>query len=236
MDLRRIFKKTRRSVLVGCLLSQSLMGEYVSIENEKNETIQIGIDSDDKFLDVIQSIESFLQADSQSHLALEWNLKISTSGLVARAKQETKRDYHTLPTKTQKEDIAYIVSILAWDNPVSVWKKESDLKRAGDRINHIHPLRFLETIFRDEKLIAGMEGINGRKVPKLKSEFRKGLTDSLREEGERDNLLLFVDDFATNIGINKKSITLLLEKKQFNEFIDTLIELKPRKNKDHYNM
>lgn len=238
-------------LLVGGSIPQTVLSDSVIVENSSGESFELGIDANDRFLDVLDRLQSYFQQDmltneSQEGNELEktpevslnhpqWNLIISHAGLTVRAKS-SKRDYYAPITKNDKKDIAFIVTTLAWENVTDVWSKESDLRSAGDRIDSVHPLNFLRVIFSDDELIAGISAIKERKVPTLKKKFFKGITSSLKEEANEKNLLPCVEDFANRLDISKTKIYPYLEDGKYDEFIDKLIELKPRKGADRHNM
>lgn len=199
----------------------------VVIENSVGETIDLGIDANDCFLDVVDQIQAYFQE--------EWSLSISHAGLVARAKKEA-RDYHASVSKSEKDDIAYIVNTLAYESLIKIGSQKSSLKKAGDRIDHIHPFKFLEVVFNNEKLKVGIDAIRGQSSW-VKDGFFDGFNGSLKEEAARNNLLPFVNDFAKRVKIDAKLITPALKKGDWKGFINTLIEEIPReKDPKRYNM
>lgn len=232
--------------LVG-FIPQDVLSNVVIIENSSGSSLELGIDETDRFLDVLDQIQTYFQQDERANderlntnfdhsNRTQWNLIVSHAGLTARAKQVIRRDYQAGVTKEQKEDIAFLVTTLAWGGVIELAKKDKDLKAIKPRIVNVHPLIFLSVIFSNEKLIAGIAAIKERKIPTLKSTFFGELRGSLEEEGGRNNLLQFVDDFANKLDISKKKISPLLENGNYDEFIDMLIELKPREGADRHNM
>lgn len=240
------------TLLMGGAIFQNLLGNTVKVENSLGEVFEIGIDSNDRFFDVLDNIELCLRGDigvgsnKNNELLgsnsitpandLQWNLVVTYAGMTARAQGGGCRDYLNPPTSEQRDDIAYILTELAWSSPVTIWNKQSELEKAGARIECVHPLHFLRVIFGNNKLIAAISAINERKVPKLKSKFFKGLTDSLKQEAGRNNLMQFVDDFAKKLDINKKKIIPSLESGKYEQFVDILIELNPREDADRHIM
>lgn len=231
-------------MISGCL-QENLFSNTVLIENREGKEIEVGIDGNDRFFDVLNRIEAYFREETNketdyiapsSQQSLQWNLAISHAGVVARSKQEIKRDYNAPVTKGQKDDIGFVVTTLAWGGAIELGKKSGELNATKPRIERVHPLNFLRVIFSNEKLIAGIAAIKERKMPGVKSRFFKELRDSLSEEASLSNLLPFVDDFAEKLDIDKKKIYPSLEKGKYDEFVDILIELKPRENADRHNM
>ncbi|MFI0434538.1 MAG: hypothetical protein ACH350_02265 [Parachlamydiaceae bacterium] len=235
-------------LLVGSIPSPFLFSYSVQIEEASGAIVELGIDPDDRFLDVLDHLRFFLaekegidSGDSNffhknSSNASFLNLIVSNTGVTARAQKLSGRDYFAPLKKEEKDDVSFIVSKLAWDSPMDIWGHQSDLENAGERIHHLHPLNFLYIVFSSDKLTAAISAIKERKIPKLKSGFFNGLIDSLRDEANSNNLLQYVDHFSKRLEINKNKITPFLEKKMYSEFVDCLITLKPRKNADRHNM
>lgn len=235
------------SLFLGEIIPQDLLSNIVVIENSSGSSVEIGINENDRFLDVLDQIQNYFQQDTvandeRSNAAFgnsnhpSWNLAVSHAGLIVRAKQGIKRDYQAGFTREQKEDITFLVTTLAWGNAIELAKKNGELKAIKPRIVNVHPLNFLYIIFSNEKLIAGIAAIKERKIPSLKSTFFGELKASLEEEGDRNNLLPFVEDFANKLDISKKKIFPLLENRSYDEFVDMLIELKPREGANRHNM
>src|SRR5262245_8490538 len=62
------------------------------------------------------------------------------------------RNYNAEITREEKSDIRFIITSLANKSLISIGIAKPDLEAAGDRIEHIHPLRFLMAVFTDEEL------------------------------------------------------------------------------------
>lgn len=243
-------------LFVGVSFPLTALSDTIIIENSSGENIELGIDANDRFLDVLNQIQAYFQQDvleeenqgqkgsvfpfvsGISARNTQWNLAISHAGLSARAKKEEKqsRDYDAPISKSEKDDIAFIVNTLAYDSLISISSQKSSLKKAGDRIDRIHPLRFLEVVFSSERLKAGIAAIRGQ-FSWVKDGFFDGIFGSLKEEAGRDNLFRFVSDFAKNVKIDVKRINPTLKRGDWKGFINTLIEEIPRdQDPNRYNM
>jgi hypothetical protein len=222
------------------VLSNNMM---VVIEQSSGERVGLKVDINDRFLDVINQIQAYFEEDmlTMQHEEQEvetadlvpgisccdpqWNLILSHAGLTARAKQW--RNYDTAVTKKEKEDILYIMRTLASDSLISIGKKRSSLKSAGDRIDHIHPYRFLITIFTDEELKARIAAIRDR-GGWIGDGFFDGITGSLKEEAAGGNLHQFTQDFAGKVKIDIDLISSPLQQGKWKEFVNILIDKIPR--------
>lgn len=146
------------------------------------------------------------------------------------------RDFNADVAPQEKEDIRYIVTTLANKPTAKLLFYKTSLDAAGDRVNHVHPLRFLETIFNDEEMKVGMHNIV--KKSWVWKEFMKGLGESLSEEKGRDNLTTEqIEFFANAVELKPSLITGSLNANRWEEFVVLLIKNIPRKG-DHnkYNM
>jgi hypothetical protein len=137
------------------------------------------------------------------------------------------RNYKAQITASEKKDISYVVNMLGIGSLSKIAQSKSLLKSAGKRIDHIHPLRFLQCIFSDEKMTASMHAMQGRSW--IWKEFIEGLDASLNEESARDNLLPEqIADFAANLKVQGDRIIPTINAKLWNKFISILIDIIPR--------
>lgn len=227
-----------------------LVGQENDILN-RDEKIIIPVDDDSKFIDVMQQIIAYSEPqeekkdkDENDSLSVvhsnrwgDWNFSCSYGGVAVAKKVEKKwRDYAIAVSKSEKADIAFIVKTLAYDSLISIGRQRSDLKKAGERIDHIHPFRFLMTVFQDEELKVGVAAIR-QQIGWVKDGFFDGLIDCLKEEATRDNLLPHLNDFAKRLKLSSHSLDPLLSKGAHKEFVDYLIDNIPRQNDpNRYNM
>jgi hypothetical protein len=247
------------ALLVGSVIPQTIFSHTIAIENKAGEQLEVEIDGNDRFVDVLDRIQSYLQDDrvSAENQQIQWNLAVSHAGRVLRAKTESKRIYlfeqdkNTSAFRDAKKSLAYIIDILANESILGIGKERKELQRRGDKLEWLHPLQFLEIIFTDEKNKAGFEKINTRKEHlswlgiNVKEGFYAGIIRGMQDEYENDNLLPWVDDFATTLGVNNKVKKALIEKieekgkdkdKKWKEFVYILMDALPRKGNDRYDM
>lgn len=248
-----------RPVLFGLLLivgwiPQTVLSKTITLVNSSGESIELEVNETDEFLTVLDWIQSYFQGDataqeeSQELEALEltndkiplinpqFDFVVSHAGVIVRAKKANWRDYEASVTKSEKKDIAYIVTTLGNDSLISIGTSKSSLKKAGDRIDHLHPFRFLMTVFSDEKLKAGIHAIRDR-GGWVWSGFIDGITGSLNEEAGQKNLLQFAPDFANRVKIDPGLITPLLQQSKWSDFVNILIDKIPREiDPNRYDM
>lgn len=139
-----------------------------------------------------------------------------------------QRDYYSLVSKGEKKDIRFILKTLAQRSLPALLANKSKLKRAGDRVLHVHPLRFLECIFSDEELKAYIHNLKKRGGIVWK-EFFNGLSQSLQEEINKGNLNdYFLYEFCSLVDIDISLIYGSVQAYQWEEFVKILIVSVPR--------
>ncbi len=138
------------------------------------------------------------------------------------------RQYQVSVSESDKEDIRYILKSLAEKSLTSLWGMKSKLEAAGERIDHLHPLRFLECIFTDDELKVYIYNIKKR-GSWVWGEFIKGFKDTFQEESEIGNIKEeYLQDFVNNLGIELSLVYDLFQSKRWEDFVKTLIANVPR--------
>jgi hypothetical protein len=226
-----------------------LSSANITIIDSSGESTNLHVDESDRFDDVMQFVEQHFKKESECAEELtfqqdNWELQkeLSLTFIVSNAditirKKASGRNYNASVTKSEKKDIAYIVNTLAWDSLLSIANAKSSLKKAGERIADIHPLRFLITIFNDEELKAGVNAIKSR-TSWIADEFFSNLAKSLSEESARQNMKPeFIQDFAQKVNINISLILPAIQAEKWADFVNILIDNIPRTNDpNRYNM
>lgn len=237
------FKITFSNLLLTlCLLVySSTYGEDVVVRAPNGSYIKMNIEPEDSFASVMQQIEAVLElSEEEQELYFDGQEETNLSDQVFyidfsanvngyAALTATPRNYNAAVTQSEKNDIGYIVKTLGNSSLKSIWNQEKDLKKAGDRINHVHPLRFLMTVFTDEELKVGIRNIRNR-GGKVWDNFIKGLKESLVEEAQRSNMKPeYIQDFAKVVGINPSLLLPSVQASRWGDFVDVLIDKVPRK-------
>ncbi len=123
---------------------------------------------------------------------------------------------------TEKADIAYIITTLANKKGVALLFKRSALNAAGDRVNHVHSLKFLEVIFTDPKLKADMKKIHNKSF--VWRNFMDGMCGSLQRQADAGNMTEEqIDAFAKAVKVDPKLLYPLVKERNWNKFVETLI-------------
>lgn len=228
----------RKACLYTMPFTTCVVGQEILISTSEGEFYSIHVEPEHTFNEVIETIQDILPNDQADHYLALFQISPRTedrTSLITISKQALIRNYDSPPSDEQKSDIAYIVTTLAYTSLVKLKSQESSLKKAGDRIDAVHPLRFLETIFTNEELKVAMRNLEGRSW--VWKDFLEGLTDSLKEEYKNNNILQFVDEFAANIKLDSSNFISNINNQKWKELVEQLIKIVPREgNIDKYNM
>lgn len=221
-------KYLKTLALYGLLMGASfeLTSAELVVYLPSGENAILTINENDRFLDVMEQANLLSQETSFENtffLDCQHSPKIFMA-----TNHESRRDYYKKPSSKEKEDITYILTTLGGDSLTTIWRKESSLKKAGTRIEHLHPLRFLGTIFSEEKTKVGLLQIKER-GGKVAKEFFSKLHSNLSKEAAAQNLKSeYILDFAKQLKIDSTAITKALENHKWDEFITIMIQLLPR--------
>lgn len=139
------------------------------------------------------------------------------------------RDYFEPLSQQDRTDIYYILRTLANSTLIKIGGQKSSLKRAGDRIEHIHPLKFLQFVFSEEELKVCMRNVQGRSW--VWKEFLEGLTTSLKNEASLNNISMqYVTDLAKKINVDVNLILPWIQNRRWEDLVNGLIQYVPRQS------
>ena len=138
------------------------------------------------------------------------------------------RDYPGGVTEAESQDIHYIVKVLADKSIVTIARKRYSLEAAGDRIDHVHPLNFLLTVFLDEELKIAMRNIRGNGW--VWSNFIGGIKQTLTVESRINNVIPHIGNFAGRLEIESDLIMPAVRSYNWDHLVDLLIKHIPRKD------
>lgn len=148
----------------------------------------------------------------------------------------TKRDYWAPLSHHEQETIHYVLTTLANKPLLSLPSHRSSLEEAGKRIEHIHPLKFLQHAYSDEELKVCMGVIQGRCL--VWKEFITNFSASFQSEVKKGNLTSdHLHHFADTVAIKIDLIMPHAEKSDWVKFVKVLNTHVPRSgNQKRYNI
>lgn len=232
----------------------------IEIRVPNGDNFVVDLNSEDTILNFLGQIEELLEPESASanvivegglisldqewvaiddnqKFVLEFTLADNTHNFAGFKKAKSnERDYNAPITKDEKKNISYIVTTLANKSLVKLLSLKSSLEKVGDKVNHVHPFRFLQCIYTDEELKVCIHNIMGRGW--VWKDFMKGLSESLNEEAQRNNLRQeCINDFAKIVGIDPGLINTPIQEHRWEDFVKLLSVYIPRQgNPDRYDM
>jgi len=102
-------------------------------------------------------------------------------------------------TDQDKANIYEIITTLADNGKLSLLLKSGHLKQLGAQINHVHPLKFMSTIFSNPRLRMCMPDIFNDYFKR--NGFMDGLGPSLERESDKGKLEQYITDFAAELNV-----------------------------------
>jgi hypothetical protein len=141
------------------------------------------------------------------------------------------REFSAEPSGRDVEDVRYIVLTLANRSVLGIAKDKDLVEKAGDRIDHLHPLKFLQVIFTDDELKVGVKNI--REKGWLWSSFIDGIAITLEVESRIGNLTgQMIGHFANTVGVKAHDLMSYSKEGAWEKMVDYLIANVPRERDD----
>jgi hypothetical protein len=123
-----------------------------------------------------------------------------------------------------KENISRLITVLGESGYVGLLRHQFELIRLGREITHVHPLRFLGTILSDKALTRHVQAIYENTV-KWKI-FMYGLYKSLSAQQKYEQVSIYINDFAHEIGIDPDSLQEYVKAQAWEQMVVFLIKQK----------
>lgn len=218
-------------LVAGIVLSLPLHAVEVVVRCPEGKLQMVHVEDHESFHNVISILQDV--HGQKGEYLLDFMAKDPLDYHAATAKS---RHYLQAVTASERSDINFIINTLGMSSLAKVTKSKSSLKKAGDRVDHVHPLRFLLTIFSDEPMKASIHAMQGRSW--IWSEFINNLKDTFEEEAVRGTLSKdYVVDFSQKLGLNPDTVNTYVQQHSWTGLVDYMISSIPR-NADHgrYNM
>jgi len=239
MSKPKIIFATILSIL--CMNFSSLISEQVIVRTPSGDSITVEVNSEESFSDVMKSVgqqvnnvekDDRFAEQSVGRFLIDYMFGSSDK---CRKSFQGPRDYYRTVNGSEKEDITYVLKTLAKGSWSELMRKEDSLKKAGKRFDHIHPLRFLQFMLKDDPqkgyplrtyLYGILEGSS-----KVKREFfDKGLFENLEKEtsNQKNMKVEYIEDFARGLNLDPSHFMQLIQNRQWNDLMKTIVRLLPR--------
>lgn len=125
-------------------------------------------------------------------------------------------------TDQDRANIYEIISTMAEKGKLGLLFQQSHLREIGAQINHVHPLKFLSSIFKDPHLKSCMYYIWDDYFKR--NGFLDGLAPSLTREAEKGKLNFYLNDFASDLGVSVEAIKPYFDVRDWENLVLFLIQ------------
>ncbi|MDN3507222.1 MAG: hypothetical protein P0S96_08350 [Simkaniaceae bacterium] len=130
--------------------------------------------------------------------------------------------YESLPiTLEEKQKISELLNTMAENNVFMLLFEKKHLERLGQDINHVHPMRFIGTVFSSPRLKYCMHQI--RRSGFKWDGFMDGFSERFAQEQKANNINAYVPGLAEVLGVNEADMQKFINKKDFVGLINFLM-------------
>ncbi len=131
--------------------------------------------------------------------------------------------YQELPCTDQDQAIiGEIITTMSENGKLSLLFMQSHLKQLGAEINHVHPLKFLSTIFANPRLKTCMNSVYDDYFKR--NGFLEGLGPSLTNEADKGKLDQYAEEFAQEVKVPVEGVRKFFQSRNWEEFVRYLME------------
>lgn len=182
-------------------------------ESEKSFAINTTEDESEDTLDTpfIEEVleENIPETEDLTHFVKQPTVKISKPQLLS-----TDDAYENLSiTLSEKLKISDILTTMAENNVLKLLFEKKRLEKLGHDINHVHPVRFLGTVFSDKTLINCMHEI--RRSSFKWEGFLEGFSKRFEEELRVNNIHIYVPGLVKKLGVKEEKVTAYVNRNDF---------------------
>ncbi len=117
--------------------------------------------------------------------------------------------------------IRELIGFLGENGYIACALNSSELERWGAQIAHVHPLKFLATIFKDPRLRLCVRNVSEESIKW--SRFLKGLKPNLTREADKGKLEQYLTSFAADIGVPADLIYKYFQNRDWEGLVHRLI-------------
>ncbi len=136
-------------------------------------------------------------------------------------REVTPAEWHVMHT---------VVTTTSDTNVLALWGKADFLEREGNRVDHVHPLRFLLTLFTSEELKVATRNIKNGQPGVVWKRFSSRFGESLDRARARDNLSdEVIAHFANTLELEVDTVHALINANQWESLMNLLATEVPRK-------
>lgn len=148
-------------------------------------------------------------------------------GTDAWANASKNDHYDNLPiSNEEKQKIAKILTTMADNNVFQLLFEKKYLERLGQEVHHVHPVRFLGTVFIDPNLVKCMHSIHSSGFKW--GGFMDGFAERLKGEIKAGNVNHYIPGLAEKLNVRASDIQAYINTKDIEGLVVFLMEQKKR--------
>lgn len=139
--------------------------------------------------------------------------------------EEKKSPFDTLPISyEEKRKIERILMTLSENSVFKLLFEKKHLERLGHEVNHVHPIRFLGTVFSDQRLVYCLYRIRSSSFKW--DGFVEGFSERFKEEIRANNVNQYIPSFAAYLNVKPEVIQSYINANDLEGLIVFLMETK----------
>lgn len=153
-----------------------------------------------------------------------WFAMPATASIIKKPPAKTLETLYKDLTFTEQDraNIYEIISTMAEKGKLGLLFQQNHLRELGAQINHVHPLKFLASIFKDPYLKSSMYYIWNDYFKR--NGFLEGLAPSLTREAEKGKLDMYLKDFAADVGVSPEALKAYFDVRDWENLVLFLIQ------------
>lgn len=130
--------------------------------------------------------------------------------------------FYQLPlNEKEKRHIWTIITTMSEKNIFQLAFEKGSMEKRGNKINHVHPMRFLGYIFSEPELKSCVKNI--KKSSFKWDAFVDGFARRMREEYSNNNVMQYVPGFAQQVGSNPDKVKQYIQNKDWEGLVKSLL-------------
>lgn len=141
---------------------------------------------------------------------------------IPKTDDNQKPTYDSLtPSELEKREIEDLISSMGQYGKITLLiKHKSRLEKIGDDLRHLHPYKFLSTIFANPQLKIYMKEIMQDYFKR--TNFIDGLVPSIEAELVKGTIYEFLSDFCSELSLNENDVRSIIDKKDWTRLVGYL--------------
>lgn len=124
-------------------------------------------------------------------------------------------------TEADKEIVRLIIETMGTNGKLSLLFKRGDLERLGAQINHLHPFKFLSSIFTSPTATYYMNDVFSDYFKR--KGFMDGLGPSMTNRAELGKLDVYVNEFSKEVGVSPEAVRGFIKSRDWEGLVQHLM-------------